>query len=166
MPDPKSATLATFSPSDEDLHAAVLAVQKDAPDVGASKLHAAIAAAHPDWVVSEKRLRKTLRVQRGEEEPPQTSSKADLQSINGSKSGKKRSSAGQKRAAASNSGFPVSHLNVDLNPDEFSKKVQIKVFGPLKGKGLVASQAIKEGEVIWKEDPFVYCPDWRVNRRV
>ena len=32
--------------------------------------------------------------------------------------------------------------------------------GRKKGKGLVASEDIAEGEVVWKEDPFVLAPEW------
>ncbi|CAE6421376.1 unnamed protein product [Rhizoctonia solani] len=36
------------------------------------------------------------------------------------------------------------------------------VFGPEKGKGLVAVQDIDAGELLWREDPFVYAPPWEI----
>jgi hypothetical protein len=55
---------------------------------------------------------------------------------------------------------PTSSLNPALEVSKYSEKVKIAQFGPEKGKGLVATQDIEAGEVLWREDPFVYAPPW------
>jgi DNA repair exonuclease SbcCD nuclease subunit len=55
---------------------------------------------------------------------------------------------------------PTSSLNPALDLAKYTDKVQPVVFGPEKGKGLVAAQDISAGEVLWREDPFVYAPPW------
>ncbi|KAH9969393.1 SET domain-containing protein [Lactifluus volemus] len=37
-----------------------------------------------------------------------------------------------------------------------------KIFWQAKGKGLIAREPITEGQVIWKEDPFVIAPEWEI----
>ncbi|QRV85458.1 SET domain protein [Ceratobasidium sp. AG-Ba] len=58
--------------------------------------------------------------------------------------------------------FPTSSLNAALDVGKYSDKVRPVVFGPEKGKGLVAAQDIRAGEVLWREDPFVYAPPWEI----
>lgn len=43
---------------------------------------------------------------------------------------------------------------------KYSKKIEAQYFDKVKGKGLVATEKIEEGEVAWKEDPFVLAPEW------
>lgn len=43
---------------------------------------------------------------------------------------------------------------------EVSAKVKVEYFGSEKGKGLVATETIDEGEEIWKEEPFIIAPEW------
>ena len=31
-----------------------------------------------------------------------------------------------------------------------------------RGKGLVAVEELEEGEVIWKEDPWIVAPEWEI----
>ncbi|KAG8912598.1 SET domain-containing protein 5 [Tulasnella sp. 417] len=59
--------------------------------------------------------------------------------------------------------YPISQLNQELQVGEWTKKAEVRVFDGMKGKGLVALEDIAEGEVIWKEDPFIYCPDWDIQ---
>lgn len=65
-----------------------------------------------------------------------------------------------ENSAAPDALYPISQLNQELRVDEWTKKAEVKVFDGTKGKGLVAAEDVAEGEVIWKEDPFIYCPDW------
>ena len=55
---------------------------------------------------------------------------------------------------------PTSRLIPNFDVKKYSSKVAPKFFDKRKGKGLVAVEPIKEGEVIWKEDPFVMAPEW------
>ncbi|KAG8710497.1 SET domain-containing protein 5 [Ceratobasidium sp. 423] len=57
---------------------------------------------------------------------------------------------------------PTSSLNSALDVSKYSNKLKTMVFGPEKGKGLVAVQDIDTGEVLWREDPFVYAPPWEI----
>lgn len=60
--------------------------------------------------------------------------------------------------------YPSSSLNKSLDIDKWSKKIQVQYFDAVRGKGLVATEKISEGEVIWKEDPFILAPEWYVDR--
>ncbi|KAG8737160.1 SET domain-containing protein 5 [Ceratobasidium sp. 414] len=57
---------------------------------------------------------------------------------------------------------PTSSLNSALDATKYTDKVRPVMFGPEKGKGLVAAQDIGAGEVLWREDPFVYAPPWEI----
>ncbi|KAG8718588.1 SET domain-containing protein 5 [Ceratobasidium sp. 394] len=57
---------------------------------------------------------------------------------------------------------PTSSLNPALDVAKYTDKVRPVMFGPEKGKGLVAAQDIGAGEVLWREDPFVYAPPWEI----
>ncbi|KAJ1300730.1 hypothetical protein OPQ81_002374 [Rhizoctonia solani] len=58
--------------------------------------------------------------------------------------------------------YPTSSLNSALDISKYSTKIKPVLFGPEKGKGLVAVQDIDAGEVLWREDPFVYAPPWEI----
>ncbi|ELU38533.1 SET domain-containing protein [Rhizoctonia solani AG-1 IA] len=66
-----------------------------------------------------------------------------------------------KNAEESNA-YPTSSLNSALDVSKYSKKIKTTVFGEEKGKGLIAAQDIDAGEVLWREDPFVYAPPWEI----
>jgi hypothetical protein len=52
-------------PTDQDVSASIARVQVDQPDLGAAKLLATIKGYHPEWSLSEKRLRKILHAEAG-----------------------------------------------------------------------------------------------------
>lgn len=56
--------------------------------------------------------------------------------------------------------WPSSKINDTLNVAHFSKKIEVRFFDKAKGKGLVAKEDIVEGEIVWKEDPFIIAPEW------
>lgn len=56
--------------------------------------------------------------------------------------------------------FPKSRLMEGLEIDKWTPKVEVKFFDNRKGKGLVTNTKIAEGEVVWKEDPFILAPEW------
>lgn len=64
------------------------------------------------------------------------------------------------KSEAGTNEYPISSLNPALDVSKFTDKVQPVFFGPEKGKGLVAAQDIEAGQVLWREDPFVYAPPW------
>ena len=56
--------------------------------------------------------------------------------------------------------YPVSKVVEDLDIERWTGRVQVKYIDRRKGKGLFAKEKIAEGEVIWKEDPFIISPEW------
>ncbi|OSC96407.1 SET domain-containing protein [Trametes coccinea BRFM310] len=121
------------TPSEEELKNALLELKSANPTLGISKIHAQLLAAHPAWTVSEKRTRKILQ---GE---------GLVNNVNGGNPGQL---------------YPVSKLMESLDVSKYSKKIEVKYFSKVKGKGLVAKEPITEGETIWKEDPWVLAPEW------
>ncbi|KAL5501618.1 hypothetical protein ACEPAH_8878 [Sanghuangporus vaninii] len=116
------------SPPDEALKDVLIALRAENPGLGIAKLQNKLITQHPEWAVSEKRIKKLLA---------QTSQ-----------------STSQAR--------PTSRVIDGLNVSKWSNKVKVVDYGPAKGKGLEATQEIKEGEDVWKEDPFVISPGWDI----
>ncbi|TBU59985.1 SET domain-containing protein [Dichomitus squalens] len=126
-----------ISPSEDDLKGALVALKTANPTLGVPKIHARLVAEHPEWIVSEKRTRKVLQNQ------------GLVQTLSAS-------------GAASGQVHPTSKLIEGLDVTKWTTKAEVKYFGKAKGKGLVAKEAIAEGEVIWKEDPFILAPEWNL----
>ncbi|XP_006453847.1 hypothetical protein AGABI2DRAFT_181876 [Agaricus bisporus var. bisporus H97] len=125
-----------ISPSEDELTTAIVELKKENPDLGISKIHNLLITKYPDWTVSEKRTRKILQAQ------------------------------GLVATASGNTPnvliYPSSRLVPGLDIQKWTPKVEVKWFDKRKGKGLVATHEIKEGEVIWKEDPFITSPEWGI----
>lgn len=147
MYDRERMTSSPISPSDDDVLAAIHVSRESHPDLGVSKLQAAILSENPTWTLSENRLRKILKRQTATTDGSSPALDGD--------DAVTPSTPPPKKAI-----YPSSKLNDELNIEQWTKKVQVKVFNNTKGKGLVAAQDMKEGETIWKEEPFVYCPAW------
>lgn len=130
------------SPSEHDLTQALISLRAENPTLGVSKLHALLLSAHPTWTVSEKRTRKVLQNE-GLILGPAPSASA------------KSPSPGEP--------LPTSRVIEGLDVAKWTSKVEVRYFGKSKGKGLVAKEKIAEGEVIWKEDPFILAPEWYVS---
>ncbi|KAF5376059.1 hypothetical protein D9615_007697 [Tricholomella constricta] len=125
---------AKFSPSEDELKSALVALKTRYPTFGIAKTHALLLMTYPDWTVSEKRTRKALQSEGLILDTPSPQA-ADIV-------------------------YPSSRLIPDLDIPRWTTKVQVKIFDKRKGKGLVATQDIAEGETIWKEDPFILAPEW------
>jgi hypothetical protein len=132
------ATPSPVSPPDNELIPAVVAIKASNPELGIAKTLSAVLAAHPDWAVSEKRLRKVLQ---------------NEGLIVG----------GNTKATEGGRIYPSSRIIEDLDVSAWSSKVQVRYFNKIRGKGLVAKEKISAGEVIWKENPFILAPEWLVN---
>lgn len=130
------------TPTDDELKSSLTSLRTSNPSLGIPKLHALLLSSNPSWTVSEKRTRKILQ-------------SAGL--VNAPPLSKKVSSNGEVGVK-----YPVSKLVKGLDVSKWTTKVEVKEFGAKKGKGLVAKEAIKEGDVLWKEDPFVLAPEWYV----
>ncbi|KAG6336301.1 hypothetical protein ID866_2777 [Astraeus odoratus] len=127
--------------ADDELRAALITLKQEKPVLGVPKLHALLLEKNPTWSVSEKRVRKILQA-----EGLLANSQGQQQNRNGS------------LAAI----YPSSTLNQSLDVNKWSKKIAVRYFDAVRGKGLVATEKIVEGEVIWKEDPFILAPEWEI----
>lgn len=139
------------SPPDEALKEVLRTLRAENPTLGTAKLQAQLLIEHPEWSVSEKRVKKLLVAENLTLGPTPPKSKPF----------KPNSSA-----TAQNGGsepFPTSKVIEGLDVARWTKKVKVVDFGMPKGKGLVANEDIKEGEDVWKEDPFAIAPGWSVS---
>jgi hypothetical protein len=148
----------TISPSEEDLKAAVASLKKEHPALGIAKLHALLLSENPSWAVSEKRLRRILK-NSNPDDPL-----AQHQGLECAATGTPRrpgpssspSTTGSKTAHV----YPSSTLVEGLAVSRWTTTIEVKYFDRKKGKGLVAKEPISEGQVVWKEDPFIIAPEW------
>jgi len=145
---------APISPPEEDLKTAVLSLKKEHPALGITKIHALLLSENPAWAVSEKRLRRILKNSDPQQQLQQQQQRQAAGSVDGG------SPAGQPSIASETHAYPSSTLVEGLDVVKWSTAVEVKYFDRRKGKGLVAKEQISEGQVVWKEDPFVIAPEW------
>lgn len=119
-------------PHESELTTALISLKAKDPSLGISKVHDLLVQTYPEWTVSEKRTRKILQSQ-----GLVVSDHTSISHI-----------------------FPSSRVIDSLDLSQWTPKVKVKYFNKKKGKGLVAEHDIEEGEVIWKEDPFIIAPEW------
>jgi hypothetical protein len=124
----------SITPQEDELTQALIELKKENPQLGISKVHALLLKTNPDWVVSEKRTRKILQSQGLIVTAPPSASEPGI--------------------------YPSSRVIESLDIRQWTPKVAVKFFDKKKGKGLVAAEAIEEGETIWREDPFVIAAEW------
>lgn len=132
--------MTSISPSDDELAAVLRALRAQYPSRGAAKLLPLLLEVQPTWTVSEKRLRKILQREGLTAAGGGTTSQATV-------------------LAEGNVPFPTSRQVAGLDTSKWTAKVRVHDFGPKKGKGLVATQAIKEGEHVWNKDPLLVAPE-------
>ncbi|KAH8988997.1 SET domain-containing protein [Lactarius hatsudake] len=128
-----------ISPPEEDLRSAVLSLRNEHPTLGVVKLHALLLSENSEWAVSEKRLRRIM-----------TAEGLTLQ---------------RKATPAAESGahtYPSSTLIDGLDVAKWTAAVEVKYFDKQRGKGLITKESISEGQVVWKEDPFIIAPEWDI----
>lgn len=134
------------SPPDEALVGVLRTLRAQNPTLGTAKLQAQLLIEHPEWSVSEKRVKKLLVAENLLLVPPQPKEKAKKKAQNGASELYAKSKLIE--------GFDVGRL---------AKKVKVVDFGIPKGKGLVATEDMRKGEELWKEDAFVIAPGWSVS---
>jgi hypothetical protein len=125
-------------PTEADLKDALVALRASNPTLGVPKIHALLLSTHPSWTVSEKRTRKVLQ----NEGLMASGTPKDTIKI-----------------------YPSSCVMEGLDVKKWTTKVEVKYFDKTKGKGLVATEKIGVGEVVWKEDPWIIAPEWSVPAR-
>ncbi|KAH9996410.1 SET domain-containing protein [Russula compacta] len=133
---------APVSPPEEDLKTTVVSLKKEHPALGIAKLHALLLSENPAWTVSEKRLRRILK--NLEEQEPHPHQQLEF------------------ATPAGTHVYPSSTLVDGLDVAKWTTAVEVKYFDREKGKGLVAREPISEGQVVWKEDPFIIAPEWDI----
>lgn len=124
---------AAISPSDDILLPALASLREGHPDKGILKLLAQLKIDHPEWAVSEKRFRKALQLApcpRGGEADP------------------------KEKALVADTG-----LDPSIDVKSIAPKVEVKMFAGGKGKGLVAKEGLKQGEMLWQEEPWIVTSD-------
>jgi hypothetical protein len=58
--------------------------------------------------------------------------------------------------------YPSSTLVEGLDVSKWTTTIEDKYFDRKKGERPVAKVPISEGQTVWKEDPFIIAPEWRV----
>ena len=154
MPTTSDPAGSSISPGEEDLTTAVASLKKAHPALGIAQLHALLLSENPSWTVSEKRLRRVLKNTASSSDPTPT----QRESSTGKPAGPSGSSSGSDAALARV--YPSSTLVEGLDVSRWTTAIEVKYFDKIKGKGLVAKEPISEGQVVWKEDPFVIAPEW------
>jgi hypothetical protein len=120
----------TTAPPEDELVKLVKELRSEYPSLGAPKLLVILRQNNPQWSLSEKRLRKILQQEN------------------------------LVATAASATVYPVSKIDGRVDASTWTSQVAIKQFDKVKGKGLVAKQKLTSGEILWKEDPWVFASDW------
>ncbi|KAF9468274.1 hypothetical protein BDZ94DRAFT_1287217 [Collybia nuda] len=132
--------MTTSTPLEVELRDALVSLKLQNPGLGIAKTHALLLASHPSWAVSEKRVRKILQSQGLilHEAPVAPSGSGTL------------------------TVYPSSRIIPNFDVNKWTPKAKVQYFNQKKGKGLVATEDIAEGEIMWKEDPFILAPEWEI----
>lgn len=121
------------SPPEDVLVAAVTDLRTKHPSLGLTKTLTQLKTDHPEWTVSEKRLRKVIqstpKANGANDEPREVGLIAD------------------------------TGLDPSIDVTNVAPKVKVKLFGGEKGKGLVAKEKMFRGEVLWQEEPWIITAD-------
>jgi hypothetical protein len=118
-------------PPDCELLPVVERLRSENPSLGIPKLLVQLKVQHPEWAVSEKRLRKVLQ---------------GLPSAS--------SSTYRDDMLVTDTGMDPSIDIAHLAP-----KLKVKMFPGGRGKGLVAKEKMLQGEVLWQEEPWISTAD-------
>jgi hypothetical protein len=130
------------SPPEDELRDALVSLKSHNPTLGITKTHALLLASHPSWAVSEKRARKILQTE-----------------------GLVLSGTSTPISETTNV-YPSSRLIPNFDVNKWTPKIEVRFFDRKKGKGLVATEDIAEGETVWKEDSFILAPEWYVVNHI
>ena len=130
-------TVDQSSPPDDIFLPYVTTLRSQNPSLGVPKLLASLKAGHPEWSVSEKRLRKAVQA---------------LNPTNGDVVGHDNLNAVDEMGMVASTGLDPS---ITALVSSLAPKVKIRMFGGEKGKGLVAREKVSEGEVLWQEEPWI-----------
>ncbi|KZV75809.1 SET domain-containing protein [Peniophora sp. CONT] len=140
-------TSTQISPSDDDLRASIFKIKTANPSLGIGKIRSSVLQENPTWQLSENRVKKICQAEGLINAAPAPT---------GAPKEKEKKSEKEKAV------FPVSRVVEDLDIERWTGRVQVRFIDKRKGKGLFAKEKIAEGEVIWKEDPFIVAPEWEL----
>lgn len=156
-----------LTPTDHQLRDAILAIRADAPVLGVAKLLIKLKELNPEWLLSEKRLRKFVN---SDQVPRPNNSEKDLSDLSAASRPPSEPlwlpnyvwEKDWEAADAENSPRePVSSLDDTLLLECRQRSVKIEpVRFPAsnKGSGLIAKDDIRRGTQIMKEDAYVWVP--------
>lgn len=120
----------TTAPPADELVKLVKELRAEHPSLGAPKLLVILRQKNPEWCLSEKRLRKLLQ----QENLVATAVPAVV--------------------------HPLSNIDEGVDASTWTPQVAIKQFDKVKGKGLISKHKLTAGEILWKEDPWIFASDW------
>lgn len=129
--------MSSYPPTDNDLKQAASDLRAQNPLLGLAKLLALLKERHPEWAVSEKRFRKFAQSKTGADDDVQKVGSEDLPAETG--------------------------LDGAIDISRVAPKVEARLLGKAKGKGLVARGGLLQGEVIWQEEPWIATADSLVS---
>lgn len=143
-------------PDDETIQSVISSIHSALPGLGTAKLHTAVIDARPEWrgMVGEKRIR---RVMASSKQDPETECPIKENDALTTKTKAKK----KKKKATAGATYPTSSLLPD-SALTLPPTVAVRYFDKQKGKGLVALSHIGEGEMLWKEDPWILAPEWDI----
>ncbi|KAG1407820.1 hypothetical protein G6F60_001910 [Rhizopus arrhizus] len=124
-------------PSEEALVEAIQKIKLETPEAGIKRVTTIVLEQQPDWQVSEKRVKKHLQ-----------------------QCGLIQSAQPVKSGLADDPSIPVSFIDPKLDFKAVSDCVVARMVDPVTGKGLFASRDIKQDEILFTEEPYVYFPPW------
>ncbi|EIW76584.1 SET domain-containing protein [Coniophora puteana RWD-64-598 SS2] len=145
---------AQADPGNAAIHDALAALMDEQPSLGQKKLWQLLCKRHPDWKVGQARAERLVKEIRAERVPAASGSASN--GSNGASSGTVEGGEGQ--TAETGHIYPSWELNKALDLRDMlgaEGSVKVQTFTKTKGKGLVATRRIKEGEVVWREEPWV-----------
>lgn len=157
------STRTTISPTESELTRAIASIKAANPQMGIAKVHVLLLSTYPGWLVSEKRTRKVLQ---GLGLIVSSGASSSVGAGSNSATASPVNASGDGDATTTNldppepSIFPSSRVIETLDTHQWTPKVQVRYFDEKKGKGLIALYPIAEGEIIWREDPFIVAPEW------
>jgi len=156
----------TMTPTESELTDALVDLKTRDPHLGISKIHALLLQNYPEWVVSEKRTRKILQAKgltnSGDSKDKEIPSNVPKIPYIPKYTSKDYTPPDAPHAPLPPLEYPSSKLIRELDVSQWSPKVEIRWFGDKRGKGLIAVEEMEEGEVIWKEDPWIVAPEWEI----
>lgn len=142
----------TVSPPDEALRVVLLELRAQNPSLGISKLQTKLLTQHPEWAVSEKRVKKII-AQNERPVPPLRPTSRIIENLNVSRWTNKVKVVDY--GSTKGKGL-VATAEIKVGVGVSSRFFRV----PGQQQLIICGVVLQEGEDVWKEDPFVISPSW------